>query len=193
MQIEKINENQLEVFLDIDDLKRNNISIHSFMCNSAINQSFYLSILALAEDKIGFELKNYEITIESFALPCQNSFILLITRAPKKTYLKPIKLKYNILKMNQSIWLKFNNLEDFCMFCNSLITNIKVKSSLYLLNDCYFLHIKLSNIKYIILFCIRFTNWSSNISNNFRSISSNNSISSSIIYFINTNNYLINL
>ena len=147
MQIEKINENQLEVFLDIDDLKRNNISIHSFMCNSAINQSFYLSILALAEDKIGFELKNYEITIESFALPCQNSFILLITRAPKKTYLKPIKLKYNILKMNQSIWLKFNNLEDFCMFCNSLITNIKVKSSLYLLNDCYFLHIKLSNIK----------------------------------------------
>ena len=33
------------------------------------------------------------------------------------------------------------------MFCNSLNTTLKAKSSLYLLKDCYFLHIKLSNIK----------------------------------------------
>ena len=147
MQIEKINENQLEIFLDKEDLNQNNISIHSFMCNSIKSQSFYLNILTLVKDKIGFELKNYEITIESFALPCQNSFVLLITRAPKKTYLKPIKLKYKTLKMNKSIWLKFNKLEEFFMFCNSLNTTLKAKSSLYLLKDCYFLHIKLSNIK----------------------------------------------
>jgi hypothetical protein len=58
-------------------------------------------------------------------------------------------LKIKDGKAIYKLWEKeeYDNLEDFCMFCNSLITNIKVKSSLYLLNDCYFLHIKLSNIK----------------------------------------------
>ncbi|MBO5413333.1 MAG: adaptor protein MecA, partial [Clostridia bacterium] len=45
MQIEKIDENQLEVTLNFEDLKKNNISLHSFMCNSIVSQNLFFDIL----------------------------------------------------------------------------------------------------------------------------------------------------
>lgn len=147
MQIKKINENQIEVILNVEDLQKNNISIHSFMCNLSESKKLYFNILNFVNYEIGFELKNHEVFMEAFSVPSQNSFILVISRVPKKIYLHTSKLKYCTFKFNKSLWIKFDRLEEFCMFCNSLITNIKAKSSLYLLNDCYFLHIKLSNIK----------------------------------------------
>ena len=46
MQIEKINENQLEVTLNLEDLRKNNISLHSFMCNSVESQHLFFDILS---------------------------------------------------------------------------------------------------------------------------------------------------
>lgn len=145
MKIEKISENQLEVILNLEDLRKNNISLHSFMCNSIQSQHLFFDILNYANKEIGFSLKNYEVVIESFSVPVKSSFILLITRVPKKTYLHISKTKYGRFKTSKSFWLKFDNLEDFCMFCNSLKENIK--SSLYLLNGHYFLHIEINRIK----------------------------------------------
>lgn len=147
MQIEKINENQLEVILNLDDLKQNNISIHSFMCNSSASQNLFFNILDFANAEIGFNLKNHEIIVEAFAVLNQNSFVLIFTRIPKTTYLHTSKLKYSSLKFNRSLWIKFDKLDEFCMFCNSFNNNLKMQSSLYLQDDCYFLHISFNNIK----------------------------------------------
>lgn len=147
MQIEKINENQIEVILNLDDLNKNNISIHSFMCNSSESQKLFLKILSFANDEIGFDLTNYEITIEAFSVPSQNSFVLVITRLPKVIYLRRSNLNNNKFKFNTSFWIKFDKFEQFCMFCNSLQNNIQQHSTLYLLDSCYFLHIKFNKLK----------------------------------------------
>lgn len=147
MQMEKINENQLEVILNIEDLKRKNISLHSFMCNSSESQRLFFDILNFADEKIGFNLKNYEVIIEAFSVPKKNSFILLITRIPKVTYIHPRKTHLGSFKINKSFWIKFNTLEEFCMFCKFLKNNSNIKTSLFLLNNCYFLHIRTKSIK----------------------------------------------
>ena len=147
MQIEKINENQLEVTLNIEDLKSKNISLHSFMCNSSESQNLFFDILNFADEEIGFNLKNHEVIIEAFSVPTKNSFVLLITRVPKITYLYPSKILFGNFKFNKSFWIKFNTLEEFCMFCNFLKDNSNIKASLYLLDNCYFLHIKANSIK----------------------------------------------
>lgn len=147
MQIEKINENQLEVTINTEDLKRKNISLHSFMCNSSESQNLFFDILNFADEEIGFNLKNYEVIIEAFSVPSKSSFVLLITRIPKVTYLYPSKNYFGNYKFNKSLWIKFNNLQEFCMFCKSLEDNTNIKASLFLLDNCYFLHIKANNIK----------------------------------------------
>ena len=147
MQIEKINENQIEVILDIEDLKRKNISLHSFMCKSSESQNLFFDILNYADEEIGFNLKNYEVLIEAFSVPKKNAFILLITRVPKITYLYPSKNFLGKFKFNKPLWIKFDNLQDFCRFCNLLENNSNIKSSLYYLKRCYFLHIKANSIR----------------------------------------------
>lgn len=146
MQIEKINQNQIKVILDFNDLKQNNISIHSFMCNSSTNQSLFYNILNFANTEIGFDLKDHEIIIEAFAVVNQNSFVLVFTRIPKVAYLHTSKLKHGIFKFNKSLWIKFDKLQDFCMFCNSLNNNLQMNASLYFMDNCYFLHIKFNKI-----------------------------------------------
>lgn len=148
MQIEKINENQIEVILDLDDLKKNNISVHSFMCNSSASQSLFMSILGFANDEIGFDLKNHEIIVEAFSMPNCDSFVLVITRIPKTAHLHISKSKYGKLKYNKCFWIKFDKLEEFCMFCSSLKNELNINSSLYLLDGSYFLHIKVNKIQY---------------------------------------------
>ena len=148
MQIEKISENKLEVTLNLEDLMKNNISVHSFMCNSVESQNLFFNILNFANDKIGFSIKNYEVVIEAFSVPAKNSFIILITRVPKFTYLHTSKSHYGTFKASKSFWLKFNSFEDCCMFCLFFKCDFNVKSSLYLLDGYYFLHIKIEKIKY---------------------------------------------
>lgn len=166
MQIEKINENQLEVTLNLEDLKKNNISLHSFMCNSIKSQNLFFEILDFANKEIGFTLKNYEIIIEAFSIPTKNYFILLITRIPKKNYLRISKKKYRKFNISKSFWIKFNFFEDLCMFCNSIESNLQAVSSLYLLNNNYFLHIKFINIRDYIKFILNAHEFSNCLFNN---------------------------
>lgn len=147
MQIEKINENQISVILSIDDLKNKNINLHSFMCNSIESQNLFFDILNLAKTEISFNLNNYEVIIEAFSIPSKSSFVLLITRVPKKNKLYSSKTKYGSFKISKSFWITFSNFEDLCVFCNSLSDNLKLKSSLYVLNGFYFLYIKFLHLK----------------------------------------------
>lgn len=145
MHIEKLNENQIEIIINLEDLTKNNISLHSFMCNSVESQNMFYNILNYADKKIGFSLVNYKLVTEIFSIPSKNYYILLITRVPKTPYLHPRKKVTSKYKFSKSFWIEFNTLEEFCMFCNFLKSTIS--SSLFLHNNHYFLHIYAKNIK----------------------------------------------
>lgn len=150
MQIEKINENKLEVIINMEDLNKKNISLQAFMSNSAKNNDLLFEILNLAKDKVGFNLKNCEIIVESFSIPSKSSFILLVTRIPKENELiklAPIATPYKSLTLATSVLCSFNNFEDFCMFCKSINKKITIQSSLFLLDNTYYLYIKFKRIK----------------------------------------------
>ena len=145
MLIERINKNQIEIILNLQDLAKNNISVHSFMCNSKNCKNLFSNILNYANNKIGFWGINYDFFTETFSIPSKNYFIMIITRTPKKLSLH---LCTNILKnfkFNYNFWLEFNCLNDFCVFCGFLDFNFP--ASLYLLNKHYFLHIYPQNLK----------------------------------------------
>lgn len=147
MQIVKINENQLEIILNVQDLHKKNISLHSFMCNSKESNSFFLEILNFIDKELNFRIKNYELSIEAFAVTSKASFVIVITRIPKKAYLRPSRKFTGNFSFKKSFWIKFNTLENFCRFCNFINKNSNIRTSLFLLNNYYFLHISTTNIK----------------------------------------------
>lgn len=141
MLIEKINENQIKIIFNSTDLEKNNISIHSFMCNSEESQNLCSNILNYAN----FNETKYEFLKETFFIPSKNSFIMFVTRVPKKMYLHIRKNHLSNFKFKHHFWLDFNYLNNFCMFCRFL--NFNFAASLYLLNGHYFLHIRPKNLK----------------------------------------------
>lgn len=69
MQIEKLNENKIRITLNLDDLKENNIDLHSFMANSIESQDLFYNMLDRAEKEVGFETRDYKLMIEALAIP----------------------------------------------------------------------------------------------------------------------------
>ena len=77
MRIEKLTENKIRFILNLDDLKENNIDLHSFMSSSIETQDLFCNMLDKAEKEIGFKTKDYKLMIEAIAVPerkfCFNS------------------------------------------------------------------------------------------------------------------------
>lgn len=69
MQIEKLNENKIRITLNLDDLKENDIDLHSFMASSIESQDLFYNMLDRAEKEVGFETKDYKLMIEALAIP----------------------------------------------------------------------------------------------------------------------------
>lgn len=67
MRIEKLTENKIRFILNLDDLKENNIDLHSFMSSSIETQDLFCNMLDKAEKEIGFETKDYKLMIEAIA------------------------------------------------------------------------------------------------------------------------------
>ena len=170
MRIEKINENKIRIFLNLEDLKEKNIDVHSFMSNPIESQSLFLDMLAMAEEKIGFVTKDYSLSIEALALS-YGDFILTVTRdkdIPQKSKKQfQIKRKSEDLKQNFSVF-KYDTLDDFIEFCNCFkkscfySCNKQLKSTrLYELNNTYYFVFETPNIDVYILknfygFCAEF-------------------------------------
>lgn len=79
MQIEKINNNKLEILLSIDDLKKNNIDVHSFLSNSSETQNLFFDILDLAKEKYDFIIEEDKFIVESINLN-ESLFLVTITK-----------------------------------------------------------------------------------------------------------------
>ena len=69
MKFEKLTENKIRIILNLDDLKENNIDLHSFMSSSVESQDLFYSMLNKAEEEIGFKTKDYKLIIEALAVP----------------------------------------------------------------------------------------------------------------------------
>ena len=79
MQIEKINNDKIQVIINIADLENNNIDVNAFMSNSIEHQGIFLDILDMAEKKFDFYVSNEKLAIESVSI-ANNIFIFTITR-----------------------------------------------------------------------------------------------------------------
>lgn len=150
MRIEKLNENKIRIFFDIEDLIEKNIDLHTFMSNSMETQDLFLDMLDKAESELGFNTKNYKLVIEALA-SSDGSFIITVTRmlpndASAKKSKRTVKTKIKSVTPNkQSSIIYFNSFDDFCAFCtyinnNNSIPRQKLKSaSLIFYNDNYYL------------------------------------------------------
>ena len=87
MQVQKINDNKLEIILDSSDLLKNNIKVDSFLSNSAESQDFLEKILSTLENNYNFNIENSKAIIETICLDT-NLFILTITKIENKFLLK---------------------------------------------------------------------------------------------------------
>ncbi len=84
MRIEKLNEDKIRIILDVTDLKEKDIDYQAFMSNPMNTQKLVLDMLEEAEEQIGFETKDYKLTIEAIAT-IDGTFILTVTRtAPEE-------------------------------------------------------------------------------------------------------------
>jgi len=139
MLIKKISENKLEIFIDVNDLEENKVSISDFMSSSSQRYRLLLGILKVANKESGFHFKNYSVILESFSIQSLKTFIITITKIPHRIH----KSKYKKLKMNTFFLAAFENFEALSTFCNSI--NISLVSSLFLYNNLYYLNIKIKN------------------------------------------------
>lgn len=156
MRIEKLNENKIRIFLNLEDLKEKNIDLHTFMSNSIESQDLFLDMLNQAESEVGFKTHNYRLIIEALA-SCDGNFILTITRIEPDVILPSNNLKPKVKRLsitpNKALSIyKFNSFDDFCDFCNYINGDVlnkyipKLKSSsLILYKNTYYLI--LNNLK----------------------------------------------
>lgn len=150
MRIEKLNENKIRIFFDIEDLIEKNIDLHTFMSNSMETQDLFLDMLDKAETELGFNTKDYKLVIEALA-SSDGNFIITVTRvlpndASTKKAKKTVKTKIKSVTPNkQSSVVAFDTFDDFCSFCTYVnnSTNFPIQqlksSSLILYNDVYYL------------------------------------------------------
>lgn len=84
MRIEKLNEDKIRIILDVTDLREKDIDYQAFMSNPIDTQKLFLDMLEEAEEQIGFDTKDYKITIEAIAT-IDGTFVLTVTRtAPEE-------------------------------------------------------------------------------------------------------------
>ncbi len=158
MRIEKLDENKIRIFLNMEDLSEKNIDVHTFMSNSMETQDLFLDMLDKAESELGFNTKNYKLIIEALA-SSDGNFVLTVTRISpaeantSKKSKKMVKTKIKSVSPNKiSSIARFNTFDDFCEFCTYVNNNItlpieKLKSSILVsYNDNYYLIIKNLNI-----------------------------------------------
>lgn len=157
MKFEKLNENKIRITLNLTELKDKDIDYQSFMSNSSDTQKLFLDMLDEAEEKIGFNTKDYKIMIEAIAT-VNGEFILTVTRSlPDEENLKKkniqFKRKNETLHSSLAIY-SFETFDDFSSFCsyqnlNTVLEADKISKelSLYTYKNKYYLIINNINLK----------------------------------------------
>ena len=149
MKIEKLTDNKIRIILNIDDLAKKNIDIHSLIKNTDGTQRFFKKLLKQAQSEVGFEVDDSKLLIEAF-ISTDGFFVLTFTKLSNETYNKKSVIPKAKRKLSNPLSTtaiyEFNSFDEFCNFCiyinNSKLGNLKgfaKKISLYEFNSSYFL------------------------------------------------------
>lgn len=151
MKIEKLTENKIRVIINSDELGLNDINVHSIMTKAIETQEIFSDILKRAEKEVDFYTDGYKLLIEAFS-SLDDVVVFTITKFLPNNAMKKKKLvaKKKIFdRTNEQAICSFNDLDDFCKFCNALknIHNMNSKKLarnivLYLWKDTYYLVLK---------------------------------------------------
>ncbi len=151
MKIEKLTDNKIRIILNIDELAKKNIDVHSLIKNTDVAQKLFKKILKQAEKEVGFDVSDSRLLIEAFSSP-DGFFVLTFTKLAveenildtKLTKLK-VKRKMPCSSCSRAIY-QFDSFEDFCSFCtyshNSNLGDLRKFAknvSLYEYSSSYFL------------------------------------------------------
>jgi adapter protein MecA 1/2 len=159
MRFEKINDDKLRIILTSKDLKDKSIDFHTFMANPIESQELFLDMLDEAEEKVGFNVKDYNLRIEAVIMS-DESFILTVTRVNSQNMCTPkAKKKFTVRRkradVNSSYAVYcFNTLDDYCNFleaihtCSNSIHNIAKSAVLYKYRNSYYLVLSDININH---------------------------------------------
>ena len=202
MKIEKLTDNKIRIILNIDDLAKKNIDIHSLIQNNDGTQRFFKRMLKEAQKEVDFNVDDSRLLIEAY-ISTEGFFVLTFTKISNNPKPKT-KRKATNINMTTATY-KFNTFEEFCNFCTYLntsnLSNLKDLAktiSLYEYNSEYFLVLSEINtdFKDLSLFYIlisEFAQLSSNSSNLSSKlieygnvIFKNNALKNGIKFFVNT-------
>ena len=148
MKIEKLTDNKIRIILNIDDLAKKNIDVHTLIKDNSMSQKLFKKILIEAKKEVGFDPQDCRLLIEAY-ISSEGFFVLTVTKIleelnkEKNSSIKP-KAKRKSLNNNCSTAIyEFDSFEDFESFCtylsNTKLNNFAKKLSLYEYEDKYFL------------------------------------------------------
>ena len=147
MKIEMVNNNKLKIMFDYAELKENNISLHSFLSNSIESQKFFIAILDIANEDLGFNKDNSKLTYETISFD-NKFFIIIVTKSSNTIGNHNLTTFYNSTKTD--FLYKLTDINDLFTFCDNLKTvlpSLNFDSLLYEYNNIYFLKIDLKDLK----------------------------------------------
>jgi adapter protein MecA 1/2 len=154
MKIEKISENKIKVTIPLDDLEERNIDVNSLNYNSPTAYSLFWDIIEQAEAQIGFNVSDSQLIIEPNN-DLIEGFTITITKISDDTDFESIhkfikskftktdlRVKQKVRKLYPPyIIYSFENFEDLCMLCKNIQPIYTGNSTLYKLEDAYYLTI----------------------------------------------------
>ena len=158
MKIEKLTDNKIRIILDIDDLIKKNIDVHSLIKNTDGTQKFFKNILKQAQKEVNFDVQDSKLLIEAF-ISTDGFFVLTFTKISNENPRQKVsiprgKRKTTNTSSNYAIY-KFDTFDEYCSFCtylkNSKLGNLKKFAkniSLYEYNSNYFLVFSEINIDF---------------------------------------------
>lgn len=181
MKIEKLTENKIRIILNIDDLAKKNIDIHTLIKDTNSTQRLFQSMLKQAQKEVDFNVDGSRLLIEAF-ISTEGFFVLTFTKMSNDLHIsntiipksKPkVKRKLTNLLSNTAIY-EFNTFDEFCNFCtyikDSKLSDLKKLAriiSLYEYESKYFLVFSNvdTNFKYLSLFYISISEFAKLVSN----------------------------
>jgi adapter protein MecA 1/2 len=165
MKIERLTDDKIRITLNMDDLKENDIDFQTFISDPIESQDAFLTMLAKAEEQIGFNTDNCRIMVEALAMS-NGTFILTVTRMNKEkiknTYNNKsrklnIRRKAAAINSRKAIYC-FNTFDEFVNYCEFVdrnilrnIENFATSTSLYEYNNKYYLTIDSIEMSVILL------------------------------------------
>lgn len=152
MKIEKIGENIIKVTISLNDLEERNIDLAALSYNSPAAQELFWDMMEQAEIEFGFNAADSQLVIEPSANN-EDGFIITITKLDddsdfesiqkyiKNRYKKSdVRVKKKTRKVYSTLLIySFKSFEDLCALVKNISPIYSGESTLYQLNDIYYL------------------------------------------------------